>query len=1051
MKSKARSKGSTTSGGVGGGSSGGIVIEATNRKARRKEQRHAAKKKKQHQITKRKLHVIEPTSTSSSSVGAHNNNGSSIAVKKQKVDDNNNRVKFSNTIQEKIIPSVKNHIPVGLKKKKNKKKSEEEYDDASSYYENLDDETATALHADDVEISYLERELGIKRSNNKKSSSKELNREYAKNEGFGNDFGDFLMGLDRMVENCVGGDDDGDDSDSDRDSESDSEDVNGMKGMDSKEDDSSSNNASDTEEEGDDDDDTYADLDEEMALALRKDDAEIVELEAKLLGSSGNNNSSSKKAKKKKLNKEFASTFMGYGEDFGDFLDGLDELGERGSSKKYEAVDSDDDDSDDDQRKNDDGGSSNSKEDVGARSNSDDDGSASEAEKDDEDNEPTDTPDHDVSLTYRPTLGEDIYGNKIDASQNDDKKPSKYIPPHLRKKLDEDTGVTPTDDGAESSKERTTIAADPETIQHIQRQLNNILNRLSIQTLESVSKSISKLYDTYPFHDVNDCLWKNIQSACIPPYMIMSGLIPLYIGSMAGVHWLGGDGVQFGGSLVEWSVSKLMDSLNRGRGSESAGINNENGQEQKHDMINKEASNVLLIACYLYNYGVIHCSLIYDLIRDFIKHFSELDVESLLLTLSHCGQQLRSDDPSALKEIVLLVKDRAQKIASEDDSADGQNVADSSRIEYMVDTIIELKNNKPRKQDAVLRDKSNAIKKCIGRVKTSASHSLAGKKSGSCLRVTLQDILDAETKGRWWMVGASWAGNGHCEKLWGDGEAGYSDDYGAVNTSDKSSKEAPKEDSLLALASSQRMNTDARRSIFCIIMGSSDCNHAFEKLVRAGMLKPKAERDVIRVIVQCCGEEKAYNPYYSYLAMRCCEYQGKSRFTLMLTFWDAFKMIDTYSLRKVANLAKLLAHLVGANNKCLTIGVLKRIEFSPSDMSEMITVFLSIFMTTLFESCDVIGDINQIFGYDISSSSTAPVTKKRRRDVDPFDDSEDEDETDNDKKQTTKKEDLSDLRESLSIFMLQYLKQSPNNVEGSVFNANLMAAIAACEQSSGAA
>ena len=32
------------------------------------------------------------------------------------------------------------------------------------YYENLDDETATALHADDVEISYLERELGIKKS-----------------------------------------------------------------------------------------------------------------------------------------------------------------------------------------------------------------------------------------------------------------------------------------------------------------------------------------------------------------------------------------------------------------------------------------------------------------------------------------------------------------------------------------------------------------------------------------------------------------------------------------------------------------------------------------------------------------------------------------------------------------------------------------------------------------------------------------------------------------------------------------------------------------------
>ena len=26
-------------------------------------------------------------------------------------------------------------------------------------------------------------------------------------------------------------------------------------------------------------------------------------------------------------------------------------------------------------------------------------------------------------------------------------------------------------------------------------------------------------------------------------------------------------------------------------------------------------------------------------------------------------------------------------------------------------------------------------------------------------KVTLKDVLDAETRGRWWMVGASWAGN----------------------------------------------------------------------------------------------------------------------------------------------------------------------------------------------------------------------------------------------------------------------------------------------------
>jgi len=842
-----------------------------------------------------------------------------------------------------------------------------------------------------------------------------------------------LMGLDDLAERCV----DGGDDESGSDHGSSDGDGNDNRGFHSDEEDESM--------KYDDNEDPYANLDEDTALALRNDDAEIAALEEKLLGQ-GNS-----KKLKKKLNKEFASAFQGYGEDFGDFLDGLDLLGDKigmgggdggdedgDSMGSNESMDSDDGGGDD--RNNDE---------------SDDEGS-SDSEEDDL---PVDTADHDVSLTYRPSSGEDIYGNKIDVSQTGAAKPSKYVPPHLRKKLNQEQAADSVDDVANTdatatpTASTTIIAADPETIRNIQRSLNNSLNRLSDQTLESVSKSIATLYSQYPFHDINDCLWKNIQLACVPPHMIMSGLTPLYIGAMAGVHWLGGDGIQLGGCLVEWSVKKLHDWLVLGR--QVKGNQEEEGG-QKQDMINKEASNLLLIVCYLYNYGVIHCTLIYDLVRDFIRNFTEIDVEALLIILSHCGQQLRSDDPSALREIVLLVKDRAQKAdndsttsAVNNGNANNDNIADSSRIQYMVDTIIELKNNKPRKQDAVIRFKTNALKKCIGRIKTAASQLLAGKKSGSCLQVTLQDVLDAETKGRWWRVGASWAGNQQAGKLWDendtDGQSFHqeSNDLGNKNNeSYSSSNKTSNEDSLLTLASSQRMNTDARRSIFCIVMGSSDCDDAFEKLVRQGMLKPKAERDVIRVIVHCCGEEKAFNPFYAFLAMRVCEYQAKSRFTLMLTFWDAFKQLETFSVRKVANLAKLLAHLIGLSdgNKCVTIGVLKRIEFSPSDMPEMITVFLSIFMTALFESCDV-ESIQTIFAHGTTTTDSSSAGKKRHVESE----SDDDDESSR-KVQTTKREDLSDLRESLSVFLLQYMKSSPKNAEGSEFHSNLSAAISTCDE-----
>jgi nucleolar MIF4G domain-containing protein 1 len=523
--------------------------------------------------------------------------------------------------------------------------------------------------------------------------------------------------------------------------------------------------------------------------------------------------------------------------------------------------------------------------------------------------------------------------------------------------------------------------------------------------------------------------------------MVMSGLIPLYIGAIAGVHWLGGDGIMLGGCLVEWSVLELFHSLKKGREVESTAFKANDENESTH----KETSNILLIVCYLYNYGVIHCSLIYDLVRDFIQNFTEIDIEALLIILSHCGQQLRSDDPSALKDIVILVKDRAQKVADANSSHENGDIGggggvDSSRVEFMVDSIIELRNNKPRKQDVIIREKTNVLKKSIGRIKSSASRLLAGKKSGSCLRLTLRDVLDADTKGRWWMIGASWAGNQHNDLLFGDADAREPDEV-CNEVKAASFNGESDEDELLALASSQRMNTDARRSIFCIIMGSSDFDDAFEKLVRQGMLKPKVERDVIRVIVHCCGEEEAFNPFYAYLAIRCCEFQPKSRFTLMLTFWDVFKQVETFSERKVANLAKLLAYLVGGNSKCLTIGVLKRIDFSPTSMPEMVIIFLSIFMSSLFES-NTEENTRMIFSRGIAPSEVSETGKaKSKRSNDDDDDTDDDDDSACASRGKTRKEDLSELHENLSVFLLQYMKASPKNVKGSQFHSNLMAAI----------
>lgn len=83
------------------------------------------------------------------------------------------------------------------------------------------------------------------------------------------------------------------------------------------------------------------------------------------------------------------------------------------------------------------------------------------------------------------------------------------------------------------------------------------------------------------------------------------------------------------------------------------------------------------------------------------------------------------------------------------------------------------------------------------------------------LRVSLQDLHAAETKGKWWLVGAAWGGDPLVDRQ----------DAIATNKS-KDTADPPNDinsNALLTLARKQGMNTDIRRSIFVVLMSSDVC------------------------------------------------------------------------------------------------------------------------------------------------------------------------------------------------------------------------------------
>lgn len=823
-----------------------------------------------------------------------------------------------------------------------------------SIYDLVDDETAAAIRKDDEEIALLEKSLGIHKSEKHK---KKLNKEYAKLEGYGDDFGDFLDGLDDMLDN-IAGDRNYDTNVDEFEYDSDESDPAAARAKYLMRQDETSEKSKPLFEDDDSEDESDVDNDDEDDDDSEEEDGE------EMVPMKGPSNENVTDVQESNIHDSDSDT----------------------DSESEEKMDS----------------------------GSESEGSSSPSD-DDDDGENESLPDHDEEFTYKPVRGQDLYGNVINDDSNEKKKPSRYVPPHLRKQDKDDSS---------HSQSKVEVEDDPERkdmLRAIQRLLNNNLNRLSDNTLESVAKSIASMYKSgeYSIRDVNENFWKNMRAACVAPHMIMSSLIPIYMACVAGVHFQVGDKAQLGGFTLEQVVLELWQYLENAR---QLSQSNADGGGDIHT--DKEGPNLMLIICYLYNYNIAHCTLMYDIIRHFIKGFTEIDVELLLLILSHCGSQLRSDDPSALKDIVLLVQERSMEVINLNKSGSTTNIATSSRAQFMISAITDLKNNKKRSADIAIADKTLHYRKIIGRMKSATS--VLGRESGSsALRLTVQDILDIETKGRWWIVGATWVGNqlhdeNHTEIHY---KKAVENDFKPQETIlDK------KQQKLLKLASKQRMNTDLRRNIFCIIMGSDDCQDAFEKLVRGNLLKGKSEREVVRVLVHCCSQEKVYNPYYAHLANRICDYQNKCKFTFQLTLWDYFKQFDDMKPRKAANLAKLLAHLIMELK--LNLNVLKTIDISPEGMSDASIIFLTILFSNIFESYEDPISIVQLF--QRGEPTKEQLLKRATDNVDS------DNIMDLDGRQA--------LKQSISIFLMHYLENSPKNESKSIFRKNLKTAIKTCQE-----
>jgi len=441
-----------------------------------------------------------------------------------------------------------------------------------------------------------------------------------------------------------------------------------------------------------------------------------------------------------------------------------------------------------------------------------------------------------------------------------------------------------------------------EDLSRLRRQIQGLLNRLSEANLVSILGDVERLYRDHPRQHVSTTLLDLLMGLLSDPSTLQDTFIILHAGFIAAVYKI--SGTDFGAQAVQ-RIDEEFALHFADTNQESSG---------------KRLTNLVSLLTELYNFQVISSNLIYDFVRLFLNVLSEINAELLLKVVRNAGPQLRQDDPSALKDIVLQL----QKVATK--MGEGHL---SVRTKFMIETMNSLKNNRMKTGFAastITSEHTIRMKKALG---TLNQRSIRGREP---LRIGLKDLRDTNKRGKWWLVGASYKNDAQDAQEEINVLATRRENKNGLNLDSVAAD-------LIQLAKEQRMNTDVRRSIFIAIMSSTDVNDAYVRLMKLS-LKKSQELEIPKVLIHCSGAEKLYNPFYTILSRRVCS-DKKLRMAFQFSLWDLFKRLGEgedepeddedevgegkLELRSLVNLAKMFGVLVAEGG--LTLGVLKVCSF----------------------------------------------------------------------------------------------------------------------------
>ncbi|CAD7004738.1 unnamed protein product [Ceratitis capitata] len=473
---------------------------------------------------------------------------------------------------------------------------------------------------------------------------------------------------------------------------------------------------------------------------------------------------------------------------------------------------------------------------------------------------------------------EDIYGRKRDKEGNiikndtepkasDSSQPQKYVPPHQRALL-----------AATQKNDKQSLI-----LERLRKNCKGLLNRLSEANLHKISTGMEELYMKNSRYNMNETLASLLREALlgrtmanermVQEHMVLLAYLHAQVGNEIGAHFLQMFIEQFDLLVKEIFTLAVED---------------------------KKLNNLVLVLAYIYIFKIYEHRLLLEIIARLSDNLCEKSIECLLLIFQSVGFKLRKDDPLAFKEMMLSVQRKIAEAPLE--------LKENLRLKFMVDILNAVKNNNINKIPQFDPELAENLRKRLKAM-------LRNDKYVTTLNITMDDLLRADQVGKWWVVGSAWSGN--IDDI--NSATKQNKEQGAVGSQRFSEK-------LLKLAKQQKMNTEERRNIFCIIMGAEDYIDAFEKILHLAL---KDQRSIAYVIIHCSLNEKRSNPYYAHLALKFCHYNRKYQLAFQFATWDRINDMESLNKLQVKNLAKFLQHLI--LNGGLQLTVIKVVNFLQLD------------------------------------------------------------------------------------------------------------------------